>query len=185
MISLAECKKWDRVNSSIMLSKDGKNWRTSAHGLRQSITAEGKKTYVMPHCIRILGRGVHNYVNPINTYAEKMVKDKDKKIHYENIECDECGLGYFKINSNYEKQCNYCGLILDKKTDYYNIDSSAHYEKGENKWNHNDDKIFGYGKRAMELQLRFERIEKFERTYKKVLVVKNGKRSIWFRSRKG
>lgn len=156
MLSLMESKKWKRVNSSIMINSDNTKWRTVSHGLRESITAEGKRTYVLPRIIRIQGRGANISFNNVGCIVNDDM-------------CEECKIGIIKINKHLEHQCNICGLIYDDKyfVDNYKdmvskkLDESIDYNNSS--WDEmNLEWKVNNSKEAKVLNERYKRIKEFE-----------------------
>ena len=172
MMSLRECKNWERINKSLMENQDGTMWRTVAHGLRQTISTKNGRCTIIPRLVRMQGRAAKETNNGnVNrmVYIKKTIRDNKGVIilqTYEPQKCDECK-GIVVYNKHEEKQCSSCGLIHELilnigvqtindiyKNDDYNYNYSEELE--------NNYTVGNNSKQSKEINARLRRIAKWE-----------------------
>lgn len=175
MVSLEDCAKWRRVNSSLIMSIDNRQWRTSSLRLVQSTKSKTCKTedMTLPLIIRKQGRLAKNYrVCKHNQFVYKQIIDDNKKtVHYVIKNC-LCGHP-LKYNSKEEMQCVSCGAIyddllnrrsVDNIYDQYMNDSNENLNERNASWDNLD---LGWQTRfdteAKELNQRIKRIREWEK----------------------
>lgn len=156
------CSIFKRVNRSIRISADNKQWR-------RLIDRKGKD---LPRLIRMQGRSsTLLFISNVNKYIDSpIINIEEKTVYYKKVTCDICHIGHIKINKSNEKQCNHCGYIYESKdlnTSSY-IDEDDITKESINQRNKSWDILkfdwqYSINKEAYIINERYKRIREYEK----------------------